>query len=303
MLCVGGLPTVGFRPADAAERELIRDPHFRRGFEVQDPTPGARIVVGDLRWEGCEGEPVWSLAQWSSRHSILGTPAERLGAGAVCFPNEAKTIIIGPYGGEEADLYLAVDARPEYPDGPRKPGQDWPHLLAGQRLEDSPGLSELRRLAFRLDARLAHSENHTGEGYTPDLHAAQFITTLTVQNLNRESPGYGDFLWLNLVQYDDRQPIPQPFIAPDQAHRKLIYAPPGEQLSPHSLHDGEWVTFAADLVPIIRDALRAAWDRGFLLGSRDLADYRLGGITVGWEVPGTFAAAVQIRNLSLAAVD
>jgi hypothetical protein len=63
------------------------------------------------------------------------------------------------------------------------------------------------------------------------------------------------------------------------------------------------VTFAADLVPIIGDALRAAWDRGFLLGSRDLADYRLGGITVGWEVPGTFAAAVQIRNLSLAAVD
>jgi len=287
--------------ADTADRELIRDPHFGRGFEVQDPTPGKRVVVGKLQWEGCEGEPVWSLAQWSSRYPIQGTIGERLPSGAERFANEAKSITVGPPGSEEADLSLAVDSRPEYPDGPRKQGQDWPHLLAGQRLEGSPSIAQMQALHFHLEARLKHSENLTGEGYSPNIHAAQFITTITVQNLNRESPGYGDFIWLNLVQYDDRQRIPEPFIAPDQAHKKLIYAPPGEQLSQQSLHDGEWVTFQADLVPIIRDALQAAWERGFLTDSRDPADYRLGGISIGWEVPGTFAVEVQARKLSLRA--
>jgi hypothetical protein len=289
------------RCADAAERELIRDPHFERGFEVQDPTPGKRVVVGKLQWEGCDGEPVWSLAQWSSRYSIQSAVAERLRSGAARFANEAKAIVVGRPGSEEADLSLAVDSRPEYPDGPRKQGQEWPHLLASQPLEGSPSLAEMQAVRFHLEARLRRSENLTGEGYSPSTHAAQFITTITVQNLKRESPGYGDFLWLNLVQCDDRQRIPQPFIAPDQAHQKLIYAPTGEQLARQSLHDGGWVTFEADLMPIIGEALQAAWERGFLRGSRDPADYRLGGISMGWEVPGTFAVEVQVRNLSLLA--
>lgn len=289
------------RGANAADRELIRDPHFGRGFEVQDPTPGERVLVGRLRWEGCEGLPVWNLAQWSSRYSIQGAVGERLPSGAIRFANEAKSVTVGSPGTEEADLSLAVDSRPEYPDGPRKQGQDWPHLLVSQPLEGSPNLAEMQALRFHLQARLKRSENLTGEGYSPGIHAAQFITTITVQNLNRESAGYGDFIWLNLVQYDDRQRIPEPFIAPDQAHQKLIYAPPGELLSRPSLHDGEWVTFEADLVPIIRDALQAAWERGFLNDSRDPADYRLGIISMGWEVPGTFAVEVQVRNLSLRA--
>ncbi|MBM3498642.1 MAG: hypothetical protein FJX74_08205 [Armatimonadetes bacterium] len=290
------------RSACATGRELIRDPRFARGFEVQDPTPGKRVVVGKLQWEDCDGEPVWSLAQWSSRYSIHDAVAEGLPSGAVRFANEAKTITIGPPGSEEGDLSLAADARLEYPDGPRKLGQDWPHLLVGQQLESSPSVAEMQSLAFRLEARLNRCENHTGQGYFASLHAAQFITTITVQNLNRKSPGYGDFLWLNLVQYDDRQPIPQPFIAPDQAHQKLIFAASGERLATRSLHDGEWVTFAADLLPIVRDALQAAWDREFLTDSRNLADYRLGGISIGWELPGTFAAEVQVRNLSLIAL-
>ena len=45
-----------------------------------------------------------------------------------------------------------------------------------------------------------------------------------------------------------------------------------------------------------REFRQAAWDRGCLTDSHDLGDYRLGGISVGWEVPGTFTAEVQVRN-------
>jgi hypothetical protein len=61
------------------------------------------------------------------------------------------------------------------------------------------------------------------------------------------------------------------------------------------------VAFDVDLLPIVKDALEAAWERGFVSDSRDLADYRLGGVSIGWEVPGTFDVALQIRDVSLKA--
>jgi hypothetical protein len=96
--------------------------------------------------------------------------------------------------------------------------------------------------------------------------------------------------------------VTRPFVAPDQAHHKLIYAPSGDVLTSGSLRDGGWVTFRADLLPLCRDALAEAWRRGFLPDSQELADYRPGGISVGWEVPGTFAVELQIRDLSLRAI-
>ena len=44
----------------------------------------------------------------------------------------------------------------------------------------------------------------------------------------------------------------------------------------------------------------AAFDaRGFLKDSNNLSDYTIGGMNMGWELPGTFDVAMQVRNLSL----
>ena len=51
------------------------------------------------------------------------------------------------------------------------------------------------------------------------------------------------------------------------------------------------------------DGLGTAWGRGFLKDSRDLADYRIGGMNMGWEVPGLFDVEVQVRNLSMRTVE
>ncbi len=282
-------------------RQLVRDRHFRRGFEVYSPQPGQKVVEGKLQWEGCLGEPVWGLAQWHSKYSLAGSEGEKLPSGAVRFANEAKQVMVGPPGTEEADLSLAVDTRPEYGERMRRQGEDWPHLLVSQQFQRCPSLAEMTELRFRVSARLLRSQRVEGEGYSRNLHAAQYQTTITVQNLNRQSPGYGDFIWFNVSHYDDRWPIPRAFVAPDQAHKKMIYTPPGEQLSARSTHDGDWVTFDVDLLPIVKDALKAAWERGFVDDSRDLGDYRLGGLSIGWEVPGTFGVALQIRDVSLKA--
>jgi hypothetical protein len=55
-------------------------------------------------------------------------------------------------------------------------------------------------------------------------------------------------------------------------------------------------------LPLLREGLKAGWERGYMAGSRDEADYRLTVIVVGWEVPGIFDVELQIRRLSLRAV-
>ncbi|MCX6887778.1 MAG: hypothetical protein NTX27_22390, partial [Verrucomicrobia bacterium] len=61
----------------------------------------------------------------------------------------------------------------------------------------------------------------------------------------------------------------------------------------------EWITIDKDLRPLFLEALQTAWQRGFLNESHDLADYGLTGMNMGWEVPGLFDVAVQVRDLSL----
>ena len=58
-----------------------------------------------------------------------------------------------------------------------------------------------------------------------------------------------------------------------------------------------------DLVPLLRESLESAWSKGFLTESRVLADYRITSINLGWEVPGCFDVAMQVRGLSLRVSD
>jgi hypothetical protein len=51
----------------------------------------------------------------------------------------------------------------------------------------------------------------------------------------------------------------------------------------------------------LREALETAWQRGFLTESKNLADYRISGMNIGWEVPGIFDVEMQLRKLSLKA--
>lgn len=286
---------------EAPGRELVGDPHFALGFRVQDPTPGKVVVTGVIQPPAVTEPPIWSLAQWSSRHSIQGAPATTLASGAVEWANAAKSIRIGAPGTEDADLTLAVNTSAEYTQV-RVPKDPWVHLLVQQRFGDQPAVSELDALRVRLSVRLVGSKLYDEARYDPRIHAAQFLLYLNVQNLNRASKGYGDFLYFGVPLYDNRSPNgTRRFTAPDQAG-KFIFNPPSSEYLARTPHCGEWVTVDRDVLPLILEGLQAAWDRGFLLGSKDLSDYRIAAMNMGWEIPGPFDATMQVRDFSVRAV-
>ncbi len=287
--------------------ELIFDRHFRRGFSVLDPDSGAE--VGTLVPGFVPGAPAWELGEWGSASSLATASRMDLLSGAVRWEDSYGAVTLGPAGSAEADLIFRRNSFAEYGGVYRSATatRTWPHLLGQQRLSapgnlgpGCPPLSELAALRFSVDARLLRDEPHRGPGYDPNRHAASFLIYFTVQNLGTpDGPGYGDFLWFGLTVYDDRNPRPGLYVAGDEASGKLIYNIGLEPLTTGSLMDGAWHRLEADLLPHMILALQAAWDRGLLTESRNLADYRVGGMNIGWEIPGLNDAEVQVRDLSL----
>lgn len=290
----------GAAPAKATPRELVRDPHFQAGFRLIEPKPGKRAVYGRLAGDSDKAEPAWDLDQWSSRFPLAETSAASMNSGVRRWANTAKSVTLGQPGTAEADLSLAVNASVEYGQRARKSGEPWVHLLVEQSFADPPSLASLTSARLRLKARLLRSELHRTEDYSPDRHAAQFQMFLTLQNRNRQSPGFGKLLWFGIPLYDDRSRFPKAHKAQDFGGTAMfIFTPGGDVFTDRSAHDREWITVDKELRPLFVEALETAWQRGFLTESRDLADYRVTGMNLGWEVPGIFDVAMQVRDLSL----
>jgi len=285
---------------NVAEHELIRDPHFRGGFLLLNPKPGQRVINGELAGGEPSFKPVWDLAQWSSKFPLAAAPAQRQTNGALCFTNAAKQVVVGELGGDKADLVLGVNASVEYGNRARQEGEPWVHLLVQQEIGEPPSLAELGAAQFHVAARLLRSRAVKTPDYSPGLHAAQFQVFFTVQNRNRQSPGFGRLLWFGIPLYDDRHRIPVGHKSKDTAGSEMfIFTPAGVTFTTASAHDGGWLTVDKDILPLMREALETAWARGFLTESRAVGDYRITSLNLGWEVPGIFDVEMQVRDLGL----
>jgi len=289
------------RKADSAgRRELIRDPHFQTGFHLIEPKPGRRVVYGRLAGVAQNADPAWDLDQWSSRFPLAAEPPAIPRPGVRHWSNTGKTVTCSEPGTTEADLCLAVNGGVEYEHRARKPGEPWVHLLVEQRFADPPSLAGIASARLRLQARLLRSDFHRTDDYSPGLHAAQFQMFLMLQNRNRESPGFGKLVWFGIPLYDDRSRFPKEHKAQDTGGTAMfIFTPAGEVFADRSAHDGDWIRVDKELRPLLLEALETAWQRGFLRESRDLTDYRVTGMNLGWEVPGLFEVEMRVRDLSL----
>jgi hypothetical protein len=292
-------------PSVAAElgreaRELIQDSRFRQGFILWKPQPGQRVAYGTLNGLIPTAKAIWGLSQWSSKFPLDPTADVRSANAPLVCSNAAKSISFGPAGTSAVAFSMAVNTRIEYGAKARKAGDPWVHLLVEQEFEDPPPLAKLSAAKLHVEARLLRSHNLHENDYSPDVHAAQFQIFFTVQNRNRNSPGYGDLLWFGIPIYDNRDRFPKEFKQRDfGGTAKFIFTPAGKTWSATSAHDGQWIVIKKDLLPLMREALETAWARGFLRGSKVIGDYHIGGMNMGWEVPGTFDVEMQVRELSL----
>lgn len=295
-------------PAHAAESDthivdLLRDPQFQNGFKIISPTPFKKIVTGQMLPRFAKGKPAWSLAQWHSKYNLSDAKPENPDAQTHRLADKAKTVIISS-SSKYGDLVLSVDSRPEYNGKVRKNGQSWPHLLVAQDDVSIHMLKDIDRIEFSIEALLLKNRGEQLKGYSRKLHSAQFQLTFIVQNRNRKSPGFGDFLWFNVAMYDERAKFCDLYAAKDLADpsAKMIYAPPIKNFAQQSLHDGKWVTFShKDISSLFREAVDLARKRGYLKKSPDPNDFAIGSVILGWEVTGINDASMRVRNFNIRA--
>ena len=310
----------------SAAVELFGDLNFERGFEIFN---GPK-KLGDLRlpFDGENGEaektgklektgenvvaPTWKLAQHHSKFDLsrpetqTATETEARAATPGLAVARTKT----PDGSVALRLEVAADA--EY-DAPRRADQNWLHLLLQRDFAPSERVSfaDVESLVFTCDAQVLRSERLMTEAeFNPDLHATQASVYFAISNDDPESADFCDYIWFGVSFFDDRWEIQTDYVAVDGDPRtigtgKLIYRL-GEQRTIDDILGGvnpfskKPVRIEIDLAQYLGDALQAAKERGFLTETR-VEQMKLGHFNFGWETPGTYRAALEIKNPRLVA--
>jgi hypothetical protein len=290
-------------PLPSKRVDLLRDTRFQSGFEINEPKAGKHVAMGVFQPPAATSKPAWRLCQWNSQYDLSTAKPEIIDNQTIRMANAAKSATISCQNTSK-DLILALDSRPEYKGKVRTKGQAWPHLLVEQSVQPIVLFKNISRISFTIETRLLTNECFKLEGYTRNLHTAQFPMTFIVQNRNKQSKGFGDFIWFCVTLYDERKPFTDLYAAKDTADpsAKMIYTPPSRTFAQETLHDGTWVTFShTNLCPLFIEAIDLARKRGYLKESLDMGDFAISSVNIGWEVTGINNVAIQIRNLDIKA--
>ncbi len=292
--------------------ELIGDPDFRLGFVVKDRAGKEKI----LRWNSpSEGDtnqmPVWHTAQHHSKSCFADTAFCQFRKNGLTFRDDYQTLIVHPED-DSADIILGVNAMKEYGGVWRKPGDTWPHLYINQKISVSydgkkaaPSVVDITRLDLNVSIRLLYDHQNKTQEFNPKLHTAQFLLFLTIQNLNRQSEGFGDYYWFGISFYDSRHEVTRLAAMQDAGQGKkkgtgkFIYNVGIAPFTSEVVANGKWVTVKGDILPHIRAGLEECWKRGYLSDSKDPSDYYISAIVIGWEIPGLNDAAIAMKKMSL----
>lgn len=280
---------------------ILGDPFFEGGLvlkRAEGPSPGTIYPFG----KGA-GPAIWEMAEWGTKYELSEANKTENG-NRIGYANEGKTLSFERLAGS-IQVNMDVITSREY-GAPRQQNQAWPHLLIEQEFPQKPYLKDLEGLILRFTGRLTMAEMKMSESeFDPGLHTAQFQLFITVQDLNPNSAHYGDYLWFGIPFYDYRNEILSVYAAQDvgkgDATGKFIYSAGSADFMEGTFHSGDWITVEQDIRPLITKALDLAKQRGYLTGSF-FEDFRLSGMNLGWEVPGTFDVGFEFKDFDLQAV-
>lgn len=295
--------------------QLLLDNTFQNGFSVS-PASGSRQDDGwipddrwardvDLRYGEGDGPISWLVAQHGDIYSLNDKYSKYAGgqpdyeSGYYTFYDESKKMSVNPSTGS---LYLELNASKEYV-RPRKPGEQWCHLLLNQGFLRVVSLSEVSAVDFTIDLELKKWEDHMEGQANRDVHACQFLMYLVIKS--EAALDANDFFWFGIPFFDNRYPngLPESGMVDAGgagATSKFIYGMPSSDYLPNGLPLNSKQSVNVDIKPYIGNALVRARSMGYFVNS-ELNDLTFQAMNIGFEIPGTYDCGIEISNFTLTA--
>jgi len=282
--------------------ELISDKNFSDGIGLEYIDHSKGVIDTLYPFGKSYLNYKWKLAQWFSKFNLEGVQPT-YHSNRVSFANKGKRItFINDNGGSQVNMEIIGSN--EFLSA-RKAGEAWPHLLLEQNFGRPININQIKSLKFNLSTKLLYCENKMNAAtYNPNLNTAHFHVTFIIQNLNKSSRDYGDYLWFQLQIYDYRyKDIPQ-YEAKDKgkedATGKFIYSLASCRLYKGEIRSKKWINVSSNLLPFVKDAFKESQAKGYLKGSF-FNDMDITSIIIGWEVSGAFDCGISFKNLCLTA--
>lgn len=305
LCCTDDLPP---GPTEIAT-EIIGDNQFEKGFALTPLDPAIvqqgggfeKTYLDTLDFGNDGSSPVWMLAQWQSKYDLADTPPDVGEEGCIFYANEGKKIALY----SDHSLWLEVDASQEY-EKARVNGQQWPHLLIAQNFYGAaPNVGEADRLDFSMAIKLEKCENKMeGRSYNVGLHTAQSPFYFMLVNDNVNSADYNQRIWFGLPSFDYRfQTLrDSEVVIWDIGTSTFIYGVPETTIwGDVNFNDANWHETHIDIKPLIIRALEAMREHDVFINTAP-EDMIISSMNFGWEVPGTFDAAIRVKGISLKSI-
>ena len=295
---------------------LLVDPLFKNGFTIKGlgGTQGTTNRVGYFPSNLDTSKRIhWNLAQWMARYSFVDpsvatetNPSE--GVYAVETPSEIFAVDTNT-----GLLTFNCKASACY-DAPRVGNEGWMHLLIETDFYNGDNwnkVSELSSLVVSMDTQLTKFEDHMGDAFNGQVHAAQFLLYLVMANRNPESKDYGRYIWFGLGMFDNRTEHCNGGAMLDKGTGAMMYGVSTEKSCVSTYRyrvgntvragtDTPWVSYRYVMFLEAEIALRLTQYNGYLRDTT-MDDLYFTGMNMGWEVPGTYDVEMLVKNFNVVA--
>ena len=279
-------------------KEIIDDTKFNDGFElhhVDKLITDRPIAIFNLK-NTAKNYPSWQLAQWCSKYNLTNGKEIIKQDSTYEIADESKKITVNV---ETGQISLELNASNEFTT-PRREGENWPHILIEQDFKYKPKIINCKKIFVELELSLDKVINCQGENLK-DIHTAQLSWYFALSDKS-EGKGKNDFIWFGIPLYDFRYEHIQPYMLQDGGKQentgKFIYGMGTKEYFNKPLNVNDRIIINFDVSKYMKEALKIAKERNYLINS-ELKDMVINNTNLGWEITGTFDAALTIYNISL----
>ncbi len=289
--------------SDTSTESVISDALYQNGLKIQSPDGSSSTTATTVN-QGAT--PTWIVSQWGSDGQLTNTKEEN---GVFTYWDAAKTLSIDTNTGA---IGMSVLGSVEYPTQDRQTiDEQWPHLLMQQDYygDDLIRLSSMSAVRMQMTYTVTECiDKMHGKVDADNLHCAQFVWYISLQNRTEGHADYGKYMWFGMILFDNRFPGATYGRTNKTADNsdQFIYQPGTADWSPTGKMPavGERMIIDYDILEVARIAYNEAtkWSRwNQVFSSTTWEDLYVGTMNFGIELPGTYDISIEIEDVGVRA--